>query len=119
MDLGATICTRRSRLASSARGAIPAWRARAAIRRRSRKGAKKTGALRRGAAFVVLRADGFHPAAHARRKRSAGRHDRSADTEWSAQFDASTHATRRRFGKRSGAISQVMSTTSSRIFRCD
>jgi A/G-specific adenine glycosylase len=90
MDLGATICTPKKRPACSARGARLARRARAAIRRAfPRKAEKKTGALRRGAAFVALRADG-HSAAHAAREGLLGGMTEVPTTEWSKDFGDSS-----------------------------
>ena len=87
MDLGATICTPKKPAC-----VLCPWMEACAARARGdqeifpRKAEKKTGVLRRGAAFVVLRADGSHPVAHAPRERLARRHDRSADHRMDARL---------------------------------
>ena len=79
MDLGASICTpKKPACALCPLNDDCAARARGDQETFPRKAPKKTGALRRGAAFVVTRGDraaGPHPS----RKRPARRHDRSAD----------------------------------------
>ena len=80
MDLGATICTPKKPAC-----ALCPWMASCVARERGdqesfpRKAEKKTGALRRGAAFVARARGWFPPRAHASRKGTARRHDRSAD----------------------------------------
>ena len=87
MDLGATICTPKKPAC-----VLCPWMEACAARARGdqesfpRKAEKKTGALRRGAAFVVLRDGWLHPAAHAPREGPARRHDRSADDRMVARF---------------------------------
>ena len=79
MDLGSSICTpKKPACALCPLNDDCAARARGDQETFPRKAPKKTGALRRGAAFVVTRGDratGSHPP----RKRPARRHDRSAD----------------------------------------
>jgi A/G-specific adenine glycosylase len=87
MDLGATICTPRAPVC-----ALCPWNEACVARARGeqeslpRKAAKKTGALRRGAAFVALRADGFILL----RKRAAqgllGGMTEVPTTEWGGEF---------------------------------
>ena len=81
MDLGATICTpKKPACALCPWNEKPVRRARAAMPKRFRAASpKREGALRRGAAFVALRADGLCAGADAAGERSARRHDRSAD----------------------------------------
>ena len=79
MDLGATICTPKRPACS-----LCPWSDGCAARLRGdaetlpRRAPKREGALRRGAAFVALRADGYLLVRHGT-ARPAWRHDRSAD----------------------------------------
>ena len=87
MDLGATICTPKSPAC-----ALCPWIEACAARARGdqesfpRKAPKKTGALRRGAAFVALRADGLLLLRTRRREGAARRHDRGADDRMGARL---------------------------------
>ena len=79
MDLGSSICTpKKPACALCPLNDDCAARARGDQETFPRKAPKKTGALRRGAAFVVTRGDRA-PGPHPPRKRPARRHDRSAD----------------------------------------
>ncbi len=89
MDLGATICTPKRPAC-----ALCPWSQPCRARREGtaetfpRKEAKKQGALRKGAAFVVLRADG-HVLLRDRPPRGLlGGMAEAPGTEWSADFDA-------------------------------
>ncbi len=78
MDLGSSICTpKKPACALCPLNEDCAARARGDQETFPRKAPKKTGALRRGAAFVVTRGDRT-AGPHAPRKRPARRHDRSA-----------------------------------------
>jgi A/G-specific adenine glycosylase len=89
MDLGATICTPKRPAC-----AICPWIEACAARRRGdaetfpRKERKRTGALRRGAAFVALRADGCVLVRTRPAKGLLGGMTEVPTTEWSAAFDA-------------------------------
>lgn len=90
MDLGATICTPRA----PACGSCPcrdscAARALGTPDGFPRKAAKTTGALRRGAAFVVLRRDGRVLLRERPRTGLLGGMSEVPTTAWSADFDAS------------------------------
>ena len=87
-----------SRPARCARGPMPARRARAATPRRFRARAKKPeGRLRRGAAFVVVRADGHLLVRTRPADAAARRHDRSADDAMEPRFRRTrARSTRRR-----------------------
>jgi len=96
MDLGATICTPKNPAC-----ALCPWNEDCAGRARGdqeafpRKAAKKTGALRRGAAFVAVRADGFILLRSRPEKGLLGGMTEVPTTAWSGKFDASsalTHA---------------------------
>ena len=79
MDLGATICTPKKPACGSVPGWMPARRARAAMRRRFRARRRRSkGRLRRGASFVVIRADGRVLVRTPPEQGPARRHDRSA-----------------------------------------
>ncbi len=89
MDLGATICT--PKRPASALCPLNDWcRACAAGTQEAfpRKAPKKTGALRRGAAFVVLREDGHLLVRTRPAKGLLGGMAEVPGTEWSAIFDA-------------------------------
>jgi A/G-specific adenine glycosylase len=88
MDLGATICTPRA----PACALCPFMRACAARRRGDpesfpRKARKREGRLRRGAAFVALRADGSVLVRRRAAKGLLGGMTEVATTEWAANFD--------------------------------
>ena len=91
MDLGATICTPKSPAC-----VICPWSAACAARARGdperfpRKAAKKSGALRRGAAFVALRADGHILLRTRPEKGLLGGMTEVPTTEWSKDFDDSS-----------------------------
>jgi A/G-specific adenine glycosylase len=88
MDLGATICTPKSPAC-----VICPWTAACAARARGdqesfpRKAAKKSGALRRGAAFVALRADGHILLRTRPEKGLLGGMTEVPTTEWTHAFD--------------------------------
>jgi A/G-specific adenine glycosylase len=88
MDLGATICTPKSPAC-----ALCPWMASCAARVRGdqerfpRKAEKKTGALRRGAAFVALRADGFILTRTRPEKGLLGGMTEVPTSEWTRDFD--------------------------------
>jgi A/G-specific adenine glycosylase len=91
MDLGATICTPKN----PACGLCP-WMATCAARERGdqesfpRKAEKKTGVLRRGAAFVAVRADGFLLTRTRPEKGLLGGMTEVPGSEWSREFDEGT-----------------------------
>jgi A/G-specific adenine glycosylase len=88
MDLGATICTPKKPAC-----VLCPWMEMCAARMRGdqegfpRKAEKKTGALRRGAAFVALRADGFILTRTRPEKGLLGGMTEVLTTEWSRDFD--------------------------------
>ena len=88
MDLGATICTPKKPAC-----VLCPWMEMCAARARGdqesfpRKAEKKTGALRRGAAFVALRADGFILTRTRPEKGLLGGMTEVPTTEWSHDFD--------------------------------
>ena len=87
MDLGATICTPKNPAC-----ALCPWNDACAARARGNpeifpiKTPKAEGKLRRGAAFVVVREDGFVLVRTRPRQGSARRHDRGADDAMDARF---------------------------------
>jgi A/G-specific adenine glycosylase len=89
MDLGATICTPKKPAC-----ALCPWTGRCAAQRRGdaetfpRKAEKKTGKLRRGAAFVVVRADGAVLLRTRAPKGLLGGMTEVPTNEWSADFSA-------------------------------
>jgi A/G-specific adenine glycosylase len=89
MDLGATICTPRKPAC-----ALCPWMAPCAARARGdpesfpRKAAKREGRLRRGAAFVVRRVDGFVLVRSRPPKGLLGGMTEVPTTEWTHDFDA-------------------------------
>jgi A/G-specific adenine glycosylase len=90
MDLGATICTPKA----PACALCPFMRACAARRRGDpesfpHKSKKREGRLRRGAAFVAVRADGHILVRRRATKGLLGGMTEVATTEWAAQFDES------------------------------
>jgi A/G-specific adenine glycosylase len=91
MDLGATICTPKSP-ACVLCPSIEACAARARGDQESfpRKAGKKTGALRRGAAFVARRKDGFILLRTRPEKGLLGGMTEVPTTEWSRDFDAAS-----------------------------
>ena len=91
MDLGASICTPKKPACVLCPWSEPcAARARGDQGTFPRKGARKSGALRRGAAFVVLRADNHILLRTRPEKGLLGGMTEVPTTEWSAQFDASS-----------------------------
>ena len=88
MDLGATICTPKKPAC-----VLCPWMEMCAARARGdqesfpRKAEKKTGALRRGAAFVALRADGFILTRTRPEKGLLGGMTEVPTTEWSRDFE--------------------------------
>ncbi len=96
MDLGATICTPKKPAC-----VLCPWMEMCAARARGdqesfpRKAEKKTGALRRGAAFVALRVDGFILTRTRPEKGLLGGMTEVPTTEWSRDFDdAAAHSRR-------------------------
>ena len=93
MDLGATICTPKKPAC-----VLCPWRAPCAARARGdqesfpRKAEKKTGVLRRGAAFVVLRTDDHILLRTRPEKGLLGGMTEVPTTEWSKDFDGSSAA---------------------------
>jgi A/G-specific adenine glycosylase len=91
MDLGATVCTPKSPAC-----VICPWTAACAARSRGdpesfpRKSPRKTGALRRGAAFVALRADGCILLRTRNAKGLLGGMTEVPNTEWTRDFDHRT-----------------------------
>jgi A/G-specific adenine glycosylase len=91
MDLGATICTPKSPAC-----VLCPWIASCAARARGdqesfpRKADKKTGALRRGAAFLALRKDGFILLRTRPEKGLLGGMTEVPTTEWARDFDAAS-----------------------------
>jgi A/G-specific adenine glycosylase len=91
MDLGATICTPKSPAC-----ALCPWMSGCAARARGdqesfpRKTEKKTGALRRGAAFVAVRADGFLLTRTRPEKGLLGGMTEVPVTDWTRDFDEAT-----------------------------
>jgi A/G-specific adenine glycosylase len=91
MDLGATICTPKKPAC-----ALCPWMDNCAARRRGDpeafpiKAPKKEGRLRRGAAFVVMRADGFVLLRSRPTKGLLGGMTEVPTTEWTHDFDAAT-----------------------------
>jgi A/G-specific adenine glycosylase len=91
MDLGATICTPKKPAC-----ALCPWMASCDARERGdqesfpRKAEKKTGALRRGAAFVAVRADGFLLVRTRPEKGLLGGMTEVPTTEWLREFDDTT-----------------------------
>jgi A/G-specific adenine glycosylase len=91
MDLGATICTPKKPAC-----ALCPWMASCVARERGdqesfpRKAEKKTGALRRGAAFVAVRADGFLLVRTRPEKGLLGGMTEVPTTEWLRDFDDTT-----------------------------
>src|ERR1043165_2279076 len=91
MDLGATICTPKNPAC-----ALCPWIAPCAARERGdqesfpRKAEKKTGALRRGAAFVVVRADGFLLTRTRLEKGLLGGMTEVPTSEWTRDFEEAT-----------------------------
>jgi len=89
MDLGATICTPKNPAC-----VVCPWMEACAARSRGdqesfpRKAEKRTGALRRGAAFVVVRADGFILTRRRPEKGLLGGMTEVPTTEWTRDFDA-------------------------------
>src|SRR5258705_7274092 len=91
IDLGAPICTPKKPACVLCPWSEPcAARARSDQETFPRKGAKKTGVLRRGAAFVALRADNHILLRTRPEKGLLGGMTEGPTTEWSAQFDASS-----------------------------
>jgi A/G-specific adenine glycosylase len=91
MDLGATICTPKSPACSLCPWMEPCIaRARGTQETFPRKAAKKTGALRRGAAFVALREDGCVLLRTRPEKGLLGGMTEVPTTQWAADFDLST-----------------------------
>ena len=91
MDLGSSICTPKKPACVLCPWTEPcAARARGDQEAFPRKAVKKTGALRRGAAFVVLRADNHILLRSRPEKGLLGGMTEVPTTEWSAQFDASS-----------------------------
>ena len=88
MDLGATICTPKRPAC-----ALCPWHQSCAARRRGdaetlpRRAPKREGALRRGAAFVALRADGYLLVRTRPARGLLGGMTEVPTTEWSAEFD--------------------------------
>ncbi len=126
MDLGATICTPKRPAC-----ALCPWNDGCAARQRGdaeslpRRAPKREGALRRGAAFVALRADG-HLLVRTRPERGLlGGMTEVPTTEWSAEFEEARGArrraalSRRANGKRHymAAHAPASSGMSSRTFR--
>jgi A/G-specific adenine glycosylase len=88
MDLGATICTpKKPACVLCPWMEVCAARARGDQESFPRKADKKTGALRRGAAFVALRADGFILTRRRPEKGLLGGMTEVPTTEWSRDFD--------------------------------
>jgi A/G-specific adenine glycosylase len=91
MDLGATICTPKKPAC-----ALCPWMENCAARRRGDpetfpiKAPKKEGLLRRGAAFVVVRADGFVLLRSRPAKGLLGGMSEVPTTEWTHEFDTGT-----------------------------
>ena len=91
MDLGATICTPKKPAC-----ALCPWMAPCAARARGdqesfpRKAEKKTGVLRRGAAFVAVRADGFLLTRTRPEKGLLGGMTEVPTTRWLREFDDTT-----------------------------
>jgi len=91
MDLGATICTPKRPSC-----VLCPWHVACAARVRGdaegfpRKARKKNGELRRGAAFVVVRADGFLLVRTRENRGLLGGMTEVPTTEWSAHFDLAT-----------------------------
>ena len=91
MDLGATICTPKNPAC-----ALCPWMPSCAACARGdqetfpRKAEKKTGTLRRGAAFVAVRADGFLLARTRPAKGLLGGMTEVPGSEWTRDFDAAT-----------------------------
>jgi A/G-specific adenine glycosylase len=91
MDLGATICTPKNPAC-----ALCPWMASCAARARGdqesfpRKAEKKTGALRRGAALVAVRMDGFLLTRTRPEKGLLGGMTEVPGSEWSRDFDEAT-----------------------------
>ena len=98
MDLGATICTpKKPACALCPWNESCAAHARAAMRRRFRvETPKREGALRRGAAFVARRADGFVLVRTRPAKGLLGGMTEVPTTEWSEDFAKTTRSTARR-----------------------
>jgi A/G-specific adenine glycosylase len=91
MDLGATICTPKSPACSLCPWMEPCIaRARGTQETFPRKAAKKTGALRRGAAFVAMRKDGAILLRTRPEKGLLGGMTEVPTTQWLADFDLST-----------------------------
>jgi A/G-specific adenine glycosylase len=91
MDLGATICTPKSPACALCPWSEPcAARARGDQESFPRKAAKKTGTLRRGAAFVALREDGFILLRTRPAKGLLGGMTEVPTTDWTATFDPAT-----------------------------
>ena len=86
MDLGATICAEASGLRDLSVGEACAARARGDQESFPRKATKKGGELRRGAAFVALRADGHILLRTRTGERAARRNDRGTTTEWAQRL---------------------------------
>jgi A/G-specific adenine glycosylase len=91
MDLGATICTPKNPAC-----ALCPWNracaayARGVQERFPRKAEKKTGALRRGAAFVAVRTDGFLLTRMRPEKGLLGGMTEVPTSEWTRDFDEAT-----------------------------
>jgi A/G-specific adenine glycosylase len=91
MDLGAGLCTPKKPACVLCPWSEPcAARARGDQETFPRKGEKKTGTLRRGAAFVALRADGMLLVRQRPEKGLLGGMTEVPSTEWSKDFDAAT-----------------------------
>ena len=89
MDLGATICTPKKPACALCPWMEPcAARARGDAESFPRKAPKKEGRLRRGAAFVVCRADGFVLVRTRPPKGLLGGMTEVPTTQWSHDFDA-------------------------------
>jgi A/G-specific adenine glycosylase len=88
MDLGATICTPKNPACALCPWMVScAARARGDQERFPRKAEKKTGALRRGAAFVAVRVDGFILTRTRAEKGLLGGMTEVPSTEWHRDFD--------------------------------
>ena len=87
-----------------------------------RKAPKREGKLRRGAAFVVLRADGRMLLRRRPEKGLLGGMSEVPGSEWAHDFDVGASARRRAALSRQAemaAARPARSITFSRIFRCD
>jgi A/G-specific adenine glycosylase len=93
MDLGATICTPKTPACALCPWMVPcAARARGDQESFPRKTERKTGALRRGAAFVAVRADGFLLTRTRPEKGLLGGMTEVPTMEWTRNFDEANSA---------------------------